>query len=97
MLSDTYDYFEKEKEIKQETGAECGKLVVSLCGSLFIAARIVRGFLLTSEEPLVPSGRCNLRERISIQKKKINLSTQIGSTGHQSSLRIVSTYYSRKC
>lgn len=30
MLSDTYDYFEKEKEIKQEIDTEFGKTAMSL-------------------------------------------------------------------
>lgn len=55
MLSDTYDYFEKEKEIKQETATDFGKIVVPLCGSLFMGARIVHRFFLTSEEPLASS------------------------------------------
>lgn len=55
MLSDTYDYFEREKEIKQETGTDFRKRVVPLCGSLSMAAHIVHRFFLTSEEPLVPS------------------------------------------
>lgn len=44
MLSDTYDYFEKEKEIKQETVTEFRKTVMPLYSSLFISAYIVHRF-----------------------------------------------------
>lgn len=61
MLSDTYDYFEKEKEIKQEIDTEFGKTVMSLYSSLFISAYIIHSllfcfilfFFFQSEEPLV--------------------------------------------
>lgn len=44
MLSDTYDYFEKEKEIIQETATEFRKIVISLYSNLFISACIVNRF-----------------------------------------------------
>lgn len=53
MLSDTYDYFEKEKEIKQEAANEFRKIAMPLYGSLFISACIVNRFSFFSEEPLV--------------------------------------------
>lgn len=54
MLSDIYDYFEKEKEIEQEIATEFGKTIMPLYSSLFISAYIIPNFFFfQSEEPLV--------------------------------------------
>ena len=44
MLSDIYDYFEKEKEIEQEIATEFGKTIMPLYSSLFISAYIIPNF-----------------------------------------------------
>jgi hypothetical protein len=38
MLSDTYDYFEKEKEIKQYAANEFKKIVMPLLAALYLPA-----------------------------------------------------------
>lgn len=48
MLSDIYDYFEKEKEIEQEIATEFGKTIMPLYSSLFISAYIIPNFFFFS-------------------------------------------------
>ena len=92
MLSDIYDYFEKEKEIEQEIATEFGKTIMPLYSSLFISAYIIPNFFFIFSQ----KNHWSLLEGVifldRIFIRKVYLLTQIGSTHYRSSLLRIFLY-----